>query len=287
MTDVLSLESILKEAGSAASGFDVRLEKSVSSTNTLLKEEASRQIREAQSGAGLDGAAPWRVLIAEEQTAGRGRMGRSFESPAGSGIYLSVLMRPDIPAEKAVRITTAAAVAACRAIEECTDEKPQIKWVNDVYIRGKKVCGILTEGAADPVSGKLLWAVMGIGFNVYEPENGFSEPVKSVAGAITQTVRENLRNRLSGAFLRHFRALAQDLQDPKTAEEYKRRSFLIGSRVSVIRTAGFADAGSFGKAAARQAQVLDIDEDCRLVVRYEDGSSEALSSGEVSVRENA
>ena len=173
--DVLSLEGIIRELGGYSGFFDIELRKSVTSTNTLLKELAD--VAEA--------AAPWKVMIAEEQTAGRGRMGRSFESPEGTGIYLSILMKPHIPAEKAVRITTAAAVAACRAIEECTAETPSIKWVNDVYVRGKKVCGILTEGSADPATGLLNWAVMGIGFNVYKPQNGFSDAIKDVAGPIT------------------------------------------------------------------------------------------------------
>ena len=272
MTDQLTLNGILSEIGSGASGFDIRLEDCVSSTNTVLKELAAK---EAESGIGAlrtPADAPWTVLIADRQTAGRGRMGRSFESPAGTGIYLSVLFRQALPAEGALAITTAAAVAACRAIEECTDEEPSIKWVNDVWVRGKKVCGILTEGSADPSAGLLRWAVMGIGFNVYEPQNGFSDAVKDVAGIISPKPRENLRNRLSGAFLRHLESL---LRCGGYSDEYKRRSFIPGSMINVIRGGVF-----------RPALALDIDDRCRLLVRYEDGSTEALSSGEVSIRPN-
>ena len=267
MTDRLTLEGILSEIGSDASGFAVRVEECVSSTNTVLKGEAAEAAGDCPQG-GPD--APLSVLVADRQTAGRGRMGRSFESPAGSGIYLSVLFRQALPAEGALALTTAAAVAACRAIEDCTGEAPSIKWVNDIYLHGKKVCGILTEGSADPSTGMLRWAVMGIGFNVYKPQNGFSDAIKDVAGIISPKPQENLRNRLSGAFLRHLKRL---LQDGNCADEYRRRSFITGRRINVLRGG-----------ASRPALALGIDDQCRLLVRYDDGAAEALSSGEVSIR---
>ena len=263
--DILSLEGIEKELGELSPAFDITLKESVSSTNTVLKDEAAELFKRGELK--KDGL---RVLISAHQSAGRGRMGRTFKSPKGSGIYLSILMAPDLPAEKAVRITTAAAVAACRAIEECTDERPSIKWVNDIYVRGKKVCGILTEGSADPATGSLNWAVMGIGFNVCEPENGFPEDIQGIAGAISESACAGLKNRLSAAFLKAFRILAAY---PYVQVEYKQRSFLIGRNVNVLR------AGT-----SRPAKVLDIDSECRLVVIYEDGTTEALSSGEVSVK---
>ncbi len=275
MTDGLSLECITQALGGDLAFYDIVVKDSVSSTNTLLKEYAAGQsssvaARPEVGGLPFAGDGRMKVLIAGHQTAGRGRRGRSFESPAGTGVYLSVLLRPGCPAEQFLAITTAAAVAACLAIEECTEEKPQIKWVNDVYVRGKKVCGILTEGSADPASGLLNWAVMGIGFNVYEPQNGFSEGIKDLAGAITQNVQKNLRERLSGVFLRHF---ADVLAAGQHAEAYKSRSLLTGKDIVVIRSG-----------AEKPAHVLDVDDQCRLVVRYEDGSTEALSSGEVSTR---
>ncbi|MBQ9562259.1 MAG: biotin--[Lachnospiraceae bacterium] len=232
----------------------------IDSTNTYLKARAAE-------------LPAWHAVVAGEQTAGRGRSGRSFYSPSGSGVYLSVLRKPRVPAEEASRITTAAAVAACRAIEECTDEKPSIKWVNDIFVRGRKVCGILTEASVDLESGSLDWAVMGIGFNVYEPEEGFPEEIREVAGGITKGKQKDLRCRLAAAFLRHFRALSQDLSANAFAEEYRERSFLIGRDVAVLSAAG-----------SRPARVLDVDPECRLIVRYEDGHEEALSSGEVRVR---
>ena len=133
----------------------------VDSTNTYLKRLAP-QLKAARS----EEDAPWRAVIASSQQAGRGRMGRTFVSPAGTGVYLSVFLTPRLSARQAVRITTAAAVAACRAIEACTDREPEIKWVNDILIDGKKACGILTEASIDLESGGMDWAIMGIGFNV-------------------------------------------------------------------------------------------------------------------------
>ena len=233
---------------------------SVDSTNNYLKTGA----QETPS---------WHVVIAGSQTAGRGRMGRSFVSPAGTGVYLSVLVRPDLPAQQAVRLTTASAVAACLAIEECTDAQARIKWVNDVYVNGKKTCGILTEASIDLESGGLDWAVMGIGFNVYEPDGGFPEEIRKVAGAISEERVRDLRSRIAASFLKHYYDIVELCGLSGFADEYKRRSFIIGERVNVMRGG-----------ASRPAKALDIDEECRLIVEYEDGSREALSSGEVSAR---
>ena len=242
----------------ADAGIDVREE--VTSTNDVLKERASS----------LPG---WHCVIAGRQTRGKGRRTKSFYSPAGSGLYLSVLIRLPLPAEIATRITTASAVAACRAIEACTEAKPSIKWVNDVFVNGKKTCGILTEASISMESGALDWAVMGIGFNVYEPEDGFPEEIREIAGAITPSRSLNLRNQIAAAFLRHFYQICGKLESPALVEEYKAHSMMKGLLISVIK-------GDTSISAVAE----DIDDDCRLIVRYPDGSREALSSGEVSIR---
>ncbi|MCR5009716.1 MAG: biotin--[acetyl-CoA-carboxylase] ligase [Clostridia bacterium] len=232
----------------------------VDSTNNYLKRKASQ-------------TPSWHAVIASEQTAGRGRMGRTFESPAGTGVYLSVLLRPDLPAQQAVRLTTAAAVAACLAIEECTDSRASIKWVNDVYVNGKKTCGILTEASIDLESGGLDWAVMGIGFNVYEPEDGFPAEIRNIAGAITEKHSRDLRCRIAASFLRHYYDIVETRQLKGYPDEYIKRSFVIGKRINVLRSG-----------TVRPAKALSIDGECRLLVEYEDGTQEALSSGEVSIR---
>ena len=129
----------------------IDVQDSVTSTNTLLKQIAEH------------GGAEGMVLIAHQQTQGKGRLGRAFFSPKGTGLYLSVLLRPRFSAEEALSITTAAAVAVAQAIDAVTGEYPQIKWVNDVYLRGRKVCGILTEAAVDFESSGLHYAILEIG----------------------------------------------------------------------------------------------------------------------------
>lgn len=258
--DALSAAGIRKYLGESAGYFSLELYRSIDSTNNILKTR-------------VETLPDWFTVIAEQQTAGRGRMGRTFYSPAGCGIYLSTLLHPVLPAKKSVRITAASAVAACRAIEDCTGRQAEIKWVNDVFLNGRKVCGILTEGALNLETDGLDWAVMGIGMNVYEPEESYPEALREIAGAIAEKRENNLRCRLAASFLLHFHRLCSELESGRFAEEYRERNFLIGRQVLVIRGG-----------EERAATALDVDRECRLSVRYEDGSREALSSGEVRIR---
>jgi BirA family biotin operon repressor/biotin-[acetyl-CoA-carboxylase] ligase len=234
--------------------------KSLTSTNDVLKTMAE------------DGAPEWTVVIAEEQTAGKGRMGRSFYSPGGTGIYLSILLRPKFPAQQALLITTAAAVAVARALEECGSSDVKIKWVNDVFSCGKKVSGILTEGSFDFETGLLNYAVLGIGINVATPEGGFPESISGVAGAAFSG-DDVMRSRIIAKVIDNFNYYYQNIIDKPHLDGYRSRSLLTGRQVTVPAQNG-----------SRQAQVLEVDDDFRLVVRYDDGSVEELSSGEVSVK---
>ena len=264
---VMNINSLQKFLGEDASYFNIEVFDVIDSTNTYLKTRASEYL----SAHGTEKNAPWYVAIANRQSAGRGRMGRTFASPGNSGIYMSVLFRPDLPAEQAVCMTTAAAVAACRAIEECTDKKPRIKWVNDVFVDGKKACGILTEASVNPENGGFDWAVLGIGFNVYPPEEGFPKEIRDIAGAITEVRSPELRDRISAAFLKELYRVCLNLKTPDFIEEYKSRCFLIGEKIDVLRDGKGIPAFAYG-----------LDDDLHLLVRYEDGSEEALNSGEVS-----
>lgn len=258
--DVLSAAGVRAHLGAAASGMAVEVFDSVSSTNTLLRERAAA------------GAAEGTVLLASRQTAGRGRFGREFYSPAATGLYMSVLLRPAIAPGLAARITTAAAVAMCRAIERCTHSRPQIKWVNDVFVGGRKVCGILTEAALGMESGVLEYAVLGAGVNVYRPAGGFPPDIAGIAGALLDAPCGNVRAELAGVFLTELGGLYPQLETGAFMEEYRRRSLVIGRRVSVRKREG-----------ALEATALDIDADCHLRVRYDDGQEETLSSGEISI----
>lgn len=240
--------------------FTLEVHQEITSTNTVLKAKAAS-------------SPEWYTIVSGYQSAGRGRIGRSFYSPADTGVYLSILLHPNLPAAQSIRITTAAAVAACRAMEAVTDARPGIKWVNDVFVDGKKVCGILTEGAMNLETGGLDWAVLGIGLNVYAPKGGFPEELRNIAGAIATECSPDLRCRLAAAFLESFAQIYDSLDKPQFSEEYRKRCFLLGKPISVLKPDGTVP-----------AVAIDIDEECGLVVEYPDGRRETLSSGEVSVR---
>lgn len=232
-------------------------------TNVALRSRADAGARE-----GL-------VLIAQAQSAGRGRGGHSFYSPPG-GLYMSILLRPEIGARQAVGLTAMAAVAAARAAERLCGVPITIKWVNDLWKNGKKVCGILTEAALDLESGMLDYAVLGLGFNVAAPADGWPEDLRDVAGALYDgSPAPGARAALAAAFLNAFWPLYRAGPRSGYLDEYRRRQVLTGQRVLVTPRRG----------TPRAAQVQGIDDECKLVVRF-DGESRpaALNSGEVSVR---
>lgn len=261
-TDVLSALGIRRLLNDADAFPIPELLPRAVSTNALLRQRAAA------------GAPEGTVILANEQTMGRGRMGREFYSPPDTGVYMSLLLRPAhlLPAQAAC-ITTMAAVAACEAIEELSGRQAQIKWVNDVLIDGKKVCGILTEASCTLESGRLDYAVLGIGFNVYPPAGGFPPEIAQSADAILRNQVDDGKNRLAAAFLNRFMALYRSPEPPCYAQSYRQRSLVIGRPIRVLSPSG-----------ARNAYALDVDKNCRLIVRYEDGTIDQLTSAEISIR---
>lgn len=260
----LSAEGI--EAVLGENDYDIHTEHTVTSTNTVLK------------GLARDGAAAGYVLAAQEQTAGKGRLGRTFFSPDKTGIYISIILRPKMTIKDSLFITTSAAVAVARAIETVTNNevKAEIKWVNDIFIGGKKVCGILTEASVDFESGGLEYAVLGIGVNIFPPEDDFPGEIKETASSIfPDGNQDNIRNRLAAEILRELSRLPKDFMSDDIMDEYRSRSMLIGKRI-------FAVSGE----KKEPCVALGIDEKARLVVRFDDGSEKALSTGEVSIKLN-
>jgi BirA family biotin operon repressor/biotin-[acetyl-CoA-carboxylase] ligase len=240
----------------------VELHEQVTSTNTLCREAATA------------GADEWTVLIAASQTAGRGRQGHTFWSPDHSGVYLSVLVRPDWPIDTVITaLTPLAAVAAARAVESISERQADIKWVNDVYCDKKKVCGILVEGHPNAQTDRFSYAVVGVGFNVFPPKGGFPEEIRNRAGAVLEEPSAFARERLAAAFLNEFYTLYQSLPTVAFHGEYTRRALRLGRSVSVPTEAG-----------ERAAEVLDVTERFELRVRFEDGAVRDLNSGDVSVR---
>ena len=260
-TDILSPQGIQKYLSESCQTMDIAVLSTVSSTNVMVREKANI------------GAAEGYTLISNEQTAGRGRYGRQFFSPYGTGIYMSLLLRPQhYEARQALSITTMAAVAMCEAIEAVSDETAQIKWVNDIYVRDKKVCGILTEASFGLESGTLDYLVLGVGLNVYQPEAGFPAEIESIAGAIFEKAQDDIKNKLTAAFINRFMAYYHAQSPASYTEQYRSRSLVIGKPITVT-TAG----------QTRSAVACGIDDDCRLLVRYDTGEEEALSYGEIKV----
>ena len=259
--DVLSTESVLKYLRHRELTPEVY--KTITSTNTVLKARAA------------DGAPEGLVLIAAEQTAGRGRMGRSFYSPPDSGLYMSLLLRPKIAAQEATRITACAAVAVAETVEELSGRPTRIKWVNDVLLDGRKICGILTEASFDCESGELAYVIVGIGINITVPEGDFPEELRQIAGAAFDGAAiPELRARLAAGVLDRLFHYAAELDSPACFEAYRARSLVLGKAVNLL----------IPGREPEPAEVLGLNRDYSLRVRMPDGSERSVSSGEVSVR---
>jgi len=234
----------------------------IDSTNTEAKRLA------------VTGAQEGTLVIASSQTSGRGRMGRSFFSPEDTGLYMSLLLRPELSPDKLLNITTLAAVCVCKALESLFPVSASIKWVNDVYVGGKKVCGILTEGAFKP-DGSTDYAVLGIGVNISAPASGFPNDIKTVAGSVsTRYGDEHIREELCVQIVTAFMLSLPYISQAPHLEEYRRRSYLIGKDITVFRPG----------AESYSACVVGVSDSFGLIVQLENGSVTALSSGEVSVR---
>lgn len=248
--------------------FHFQIYQTIDSTNTRLKEFA------------IQGAPEWTVLLAEEQTNGRGRMNRNFFSPYGTGIYMSILLRPDFLPEASGMLTVMAAVAVTDAITQVYGIEPQIKWVNDVYYQKKKVCGILAEASMKPDYQTLDYVVLGIGVNVETPKEGFPVELEQIATSLEmcemiESAEDSTdsRNVLIGAVLNYISRYYESTEKDWLMERYRMRSFLIGRQVVVVGN------------EAEVLQVTGISDNGELMVEDAEGHEHLLSSGEVSVKE--
>lgn len=261
-SDILSPEGIKLELDEKYRNYKIDVYKTIDSTNQEVKRQA------------LEGAGQGLVVLAEQQTMGKGRRGRSFYSPAGTGIYMSVLFRPSPEQSKdVVLVTTAASVAICRAIRKVLNEEPEIKWVNDIYFRGKKVCGILTEAVSDFESGQIDTVVVGIGINYHVPEDGFPEEIRGIAGSVCTDENMIPRNSLVAAVLNELFAIYEKLSEREYMEDYRRWSNVIGKDVRFTSGDGWMD-----------AKALDIDDNGGLLVQLDNGEKKTLRTGEITLR---
>ena len=245
---------------------------SVDSTNRYLARMA------------LDGAPDGQVVLADCQTAGRGRLARAFHSPQGLGVYFSYLIRPSADDTNEMnpavwtQVTGMTAVAVRDAIGNVCGEMPGIKWVNDLYLKGEKICGILTQMETEPESGQVRSVIIGIGVNVAERKTDFPKELRDIAGSLfTTTGKRVMRARLAAEMTRQMDEMRKTFPDPEGIylTRYRGASILPGTDITVIN----------GE-TEKKARAVAIADDYALCVRYEDGSEEHLRGGEVSIRRN-
>ena len=258
-TDILSVEGISKYLEYP---LKVKVYDEIESTNKCLKELAT------------NGAKEGTVIVSKMQTSGRGRLGKSFYSPDDTGSYFSILLKPKISAEDSLKLTVMAAVAVAKTVEKYSNSNVQIKWVNDIYVDSKKVCGILTEGSISMENGGLDYAIVGIGINILPPKNGFPNDIKNIATSIftNENIIEDAKNKITADILNNFIHLYKS-DSIDYINDYRNRSYLNGKPINIIR---------FDETIP--ATAVEIDKNCHLVVKMQDGKIQTLSSGDVSVR---
>ena len=221
------------------------------------------------------GAPHGTALIARTQTAGRGRLGRSFHSPDGQGIYLSMVLRPQCHATELMHLTCAVGIAVCDAIEAVTGLRPGIKWTNDLVFGKRKLGGILTELSLDK-SGNVNFAVVGIGINCTQKTADFPEDIQNIATSLSESTKTEISvPQVAAAILSSLAAMSDRLLSHREPllEQYRRDCVTLGKEISVVTPT-----------SVRHGIAVDIDGDGALVVDFPDGHREAVSSGEVSIR---
>lgn len=233
------------------------------STNDCLKKLAA------------DGAPHGTVVLSDHQTGGHGRRGRSFLSPPGVGLYLSILLRPACPPTRLMHLTCAAGVAMCNAIEESVGFRPGIKWTNDLVFGKRKLGGILTELRLNS-QGLVDYAIVGIGINCCQSYQDFPPEIREIAGSLSMVTGQTVdRFRVAAAELDALYAMSQGLLTRQEAmlAQYRKDCITLGQEISLVR----------GE-EVRHGKALDIDGEGALVVLFPDGHTEGINSGEVSVR---
>lgn len=259
--DILSIPGIKPFLSEKSQPFvsQIHIYKSLESTNKTAKEMA------------VAGAAHGTVIISDCQTMGRGRYSRNFFSPAG-GLYMSLVLRPEgLRFENPTAVTAFAAVAVCEAIESVCQKVPEIKWVNDIFLDGKKVCGILTEAVTDFESGGLDWVVLGIGINVTTPMEEFPAELQSLATSLyPEEKMPGVRNKLAAQIINRILGFEIPPQETEIFEAYKKRLMVLGKKITVIQNQ-----------EEFCATAVDIDAAGHLMVKKESGETIALVSGEI------
>lgn len=212
------------------------------------------------------------VLIADQQTGGKGRMGRTFSSPGGMGVYMSVILRLQSPPDQLMHLTCAAAVAACNAVENAAGLRPCIKWTNDLVYGGRKLAGILTELVITP--GETA-AIIGIGINCCQTETDFPEEIRSFAGSLTMATGHSVnRAKVAAALIEAFSEMTQHISEKQAIlDAYRRDCITIGKHISIVKNDKI-----------RHGTAIGINDDGALLVEFPDKHVETINAGEVSIR---
>lgn len=238
-----------------------------------LYQETDSTNRAAKQAAVAGEAGHGSAILARRQSAGRGRRGRNFYSPEDAGLYLSIILEPRGSLRESLLLTAEAAVAVYKAVKQITGIPLDIKWVNDLYYNGKKVCGILTEAVTDFESGEIQFAVVGIGLNLYETEGGYPRELQGIAGGLYKTSQEAAavnRNHLAAAVIN---CILEETRELRLPSEYAERNIVPGHMVEII-----------DGERSRTARALEICPDGRLKIQEKDGSETLLSYGEISLK---
>ena len=261
--DILSIPGITPFLSEKSQPYanQIQIYKSLESTNKTAKEMA------------VAGAEHGTVIISDCQTMGRGRYSRNFFSPSG-GLYMSLVLRPNVlHFENPTSVTAFAAVAVCEAIESISNKVPEIKWVNDIFMDGKKVCGILTEAVTDFESGGLDWIVLGIGINVSIRTEDFPSDLQSIATSLYPDEKmPGVRNKLSAEIINRILGFEIPPKETEIFEKYKKRLMVLGKKITVIQNQ-----------MEYRATAIDVGSVGHLIVKKESGEIITLSSGEIRI----
>jgi BirA family biotin operon repressor/biotin-[acetyl-CoA-carboxylase] ligase len=231
----------------------------IDSTNEYLKALAR------------SGACEKTVVVAERQNNGKGTKNRTFISEKG-GVYLSLLIKPSLTGFNATSITPMTAVAVSDAINQISGKKTQIKWVNDVYLQGKKVCGILCESVMDSC-GKIPYIIVGIGVNLFKPKGDFAPEIRQIATSVFEEENTEIKEEFIAKLIDLFFFYYADLPNKTFLQRYREKNIVIGKEIDILSSDNH-----------QKATALEIDDDCRLVALLPDNSKIVLSSGEVTIR---
>lgn len=261
--DILSVQGILPFLKDNDHGSNIIIYDNLQSTNYTAKELA---LKDNSHGS---------IILANSQTQGKGRYGRDFYSPAGYGIYMSIILNSSqFTLNPPTLITAFAALCVCEAIETLTKKNPSIKWVNDIYLDKKKICGILTEAITSFETGNIEWIVVGIGINFSTPANIFPDNLNEIAGSIFSDQHPNItRNRLIAEIANRIFDLDYHNNKNGLLAEYKRRLMMLGEKITIIE-----------QKRNYEVTAMDIDSNGALIVKDNSGELKTLCSGEISIK---